>query len=432
MKQLLPGVMDSLISSLLRSRSSSARLTALCLLFLVFLIPTTDVIAQTKLSRISAVNRKDGKGFVLRYHLTQAADSFDIYHPENDLIQMKIYGDNIDTTGLRTPPISKVFKDVELFVIENGYGVDIHLAEDAYYTTQVYSDSNKKDLLVAFTQSTKQKVDILTSLDDPINWIPEDVFSAGDAENSEYVYVKDKLKFDVVVIDAGHGGKDPGHVGYKGTQEKRITLAIAKKLGAYINKYLPDVKVVYTREGDTYPTLKERGEIANIAEGDLFISIHCNGFHDSRVRGTETFFLGLHKSDTAIETMRRENSMIREFEGPEAQLELSEQDLIIYQLANSGNIATSQDIAARVEDQFKNRARRHSRGVKQAGWQVLYEASMPAILVEAGFLTNRGEHRFLTSDHGQSLIASGIFRAVRDYKVEYDKVYQASTLGGRD
>ena len=417
---------------------SKVRFTSFILLFLAFLIPSSDLVAQTKLNRISTVNRKDGKGFVLRYHLSEAIDSFKVYNPQNDLIQMKVFGNDIDTTNLRYPPLSDTFRGVELFEIENGYGVDIHLAENAYYTTQGYSDSNKKDLLLAFTRSTQQRVSVITSRQEAIDWIPlssgKDLGLDISPVNGEYTYAKDKLKFDVVVIDAGHGGKDPGNIGYKGTQEKEVTLAIAKKVGNYINQYLPDVKVVYTREGDTYPTLKERGQIANLAEGDLFISIHCNAFKDPRVRGTETFFLGLNKSDTALETMQRENNLVLESEGDDhLHAKVSDQDLIIYTLANSGNIAISQDLAVRVEEQFKNRVRRKSRGVKQAGWQVLYEASMPALLIETGFLTNRGEHRFLTSDHGQSLIASGIFRAIRDYKVEYDKIYEANTtLGGRD
>jgi N-acetylmuramoyl-L-alanine amidase len=115
--------------------------------------------------------------------------------------------------------------------------------------------------------------------------------------------------------------------------------------------------------------------------------------------------------------MKRENSVFRN----ETDKELTEEDLLVYELAHSGYIATSEKIAYMIEDQFKNRAQRKTRGVKQAGFQVLFEASMPAVLVELGFITNPAEQRFLTSDYGQSIMASAMFRAIRDYKVEYDQ-----------
>ena len=118
--------------------------------------------------------------------------------------------------------------------------------------------------------------------------------------------------------------------------------------------------------------------------------------------------------------MMRENSVVK-LEDQNARVEIPEEDLLIYELANSGYMATSQQIAVMIEDQFKNRAQRKSRGVKQAGFQVLYQASMPAVLVEVGFITNPSEQRFLTSDYGQSIIASAMYRAIRDYKVNIQK-----------
>jgi len=399
----------------------------LCICF-VFL--SSNTYAQTQLSRISAVERSDGKGLVVRYHLSEAVDSFFVSQPAHDLIQMGIYDSEIDTSGIQLPPVSETIKDIGLYKLPNGYGVDIFLGESSWFTTRAYSDRNKRDLLLALTEAEPRRVQLITDQYQPVDWaaisLPDHALETEGISDVNYEYVKDKLRFDVVVIDPGHGGWEPGAIGYKGVKEKEITLAIAKKLGGYIQENIPDVKVVYTRDKDEYVSLEKRGEIANQAEGDLFISIHCNNFHDHRARGAEVYFLGLHRSNDAFRVMQKENSVVK-YEDDDAKTELSEEDLIVYELANSGYISTSEKIAGMMEHQFDKRARRRSRGVKQAGFVVLYHASMPAVLVEAGFISNPSEQRFLTSDYGQSIIASAIYRAIRDYKVEYEKTHIANS-----
>jgi len=295
-----------------------------------------------------------------------------------------------------------------------------------------YNDRNGSDILVALTRSSKEEIDRYSQQFIARNWYEEifgedplDVSTNMVASNGSYSNVKNKLKFDKIVIDPGHGGSDPGSIGYKGVKEKDITLAVGKKLGEYIKEHMPDVEVVYTREDDSYLGLAELGHFANLAEGDLYVSIHCNSFHNRHVSGTEVYFLGLHMSDAAFEVMKRENSVFKE----EVNTDLSQEDLLVYELAHSGFISTSEKIAYMIDDQFKNRAQRKSRGVKQAGFQVLFEASMPAVLVELGFITNPAEQRFLTSDYGQSIMASALFRAIRDYKVEYEskQAYNAAS-----
>ena len=179
------------------------------------------------------------------------------------------------------------------------------------------------------------------------------------------------------------------------------------------------MNVVYTRSDDTFIDLYERGNIANENEGDLFISIHANNFRKSSVYGTEIFFLGLHRSESSLEVMKKENMIFRD--GNQEIVELTDEQLLIYELANSGYIANSERIATMMDEQFEHRAKRKSRGVKQAGFVVLYEASMPSVLVELGFLSNPSEQRFLTSKRGQEIMASAIFRSIRDYKVEYER-----------
>ncbi len=394
-------------------------------LFLLLLFPFVNISAQTHLERVSNTARSDGLGYVVRYHLTAPVDSFQILQPAPDLIQMVLYDQNIDTTGLLLPEESEKLKEVRLYKLEYGYGVDIYLADDAYYKTNAYLDQNGHDILVGLTLSNQREVERYSQHFLARNWhleiAPDDALEVASPEptysSASYNDVKDKLRFDKIVIDPGHGGWDPGSIGYKGVKEKNITLAVAKKLGAYINEHMPDVDVVYTRTDDTYLGLAELGHFANIAEGDLYVSIHCNSYKNQYVRGAEVYFLGLHKSDASFEVMKRENSVFKN----EVDEDLSEEDLMVYELAHTGYISTSEKIAYMIDDQFRTRAQRKSRGVKQAGFQVLFEAAMPAVLVELGFITNPAEQRFLTSDYGQNIMASALFRAIRDYKVEYEK-----------
>lgn len=230
-------------------------------------------------------------------------------------------------------------------------------------------------------------------------------------------------KLKSVVIDAGHGGRDPGAHGDK-INEKEVVLNVALKLGAYINEYLPDVKVVFTRETDVFVPLKERAEIANKANADLFISIHANFISNPKVTGTETFALGLHRTKDNLEVAKKENAVIRleddyttTYEGFDPEVPES---YIIFELMQNIYLDKSIRMAQLVEGQFKSRVGRRSRGVKQAGFLVLRETAMPGILVELGFLSNGNEEKYLSSNDGQDLLASGIFRAFRDYKKEYD------------
>jgi N-acetylmuramoyl-L-alanine amidase len=380
---------------------------------------------------VSTAERSDGKGYVVRFHLEEEVDSFKVIQPKTDLIQMTLYGDQISNSDIHYDTTSVVYDEIGFYELPFGVGVDLYIPNEQYFIADAYHDSGSEDLLLGLTYSNKQEVQYLAQEAKPIMWskflVSKDSMLVGGASlgslavDSDYQQLKDKIKFDVVVIDPGHGGHDPGAIGYKGTREKDVVLDISKKLGGYINEYLPEVKVVYTRDDDTFVGLEERGHIANKAEGDLFVSIHCNVFNNRNTRGTEVYFLGLHRSQAAFEVMKKENSVIRFEEGPNKSEELTEEDLLIYELANSGYMATSEKLAGMMEHQFDERAQRHSRGVKQAGFIVLFHASMPAILVETGFISNPSEQRYLTSDYGQSIIASALFRAIRNYKLEYEK-----------
>lgn len=234
----------------------------------------------------------------------------------------------------------------------------------------------------------------------------------------------------VVVIDAGHGGRDPGALG-KNVKEKEITLAIALKTGKYIEELLEDVKVIYTREEDEFVELYKRAEIANKAKADLFISIHCNAYRDIRINGSETFVMGLHKDQGNLEVAMKENSVITleddyttRYQGYDPN---SSESYIIFSLMQNIYLEQSLNFANYIQEQFRNRVGRIDRGVKQAGLIVLWQTTMPSVLVEAGFITNTREERFLMSEQGQDYIASAIFRAFRDYKSFIDQKSDFST-----
>jgi N-acetylmuramoyl-L-alanine amidase len=367
----------------------------------------------------------------------QPVDSFQVYQPNTDLIQLSIYSQHIDTTDIYVPNSPYAFDEISFYDIPAGVGVDVYIKQGKYFEGVAYHDVASDDLLLGLTEADKTELEYVTKDMEPIIWsrftVSEESLLVGDAEFDTtypganiYQNIKDKMRFDVVVIDPGHGGHDPGSIGYRGVKEKDVALQIAKKVGGYINEYIPDVEVVYTRGTDQFVDLYERGPIANRAEGDLFVSIHANKHYSRQANGTETYFLGPTRTDSALQVMQRENTVVNR-DNSRVVAEISQEELIIYELTNSGYMATSEKIAGMVEHQFDERAKRHSRGVKQAGFVVLYTASMPGILVETGFLSNPSEARYLTSDYGQSIIASAIFRAIRNYKEEYEKSQHYNT-----
>jgi len=227
-----------------------------------------------------------------------------------------------------------------------------------------------------------------------------------------------------VVIDAGHGGKDSGAVG-KLAKEKDIALAVALKLGHYIEENMPEVDVVYTRTEDVFPELWKRAEIANEAEADLFISIHVNASPKSSIRGTMTLVLGQHRADENFDVAVRENSVILLEEDYETRYEgfdpKSSESYIIFSLMQKTFFKQSIEFGDFVQDQFRERAQRRDLGVREQGLYVLAQTSMPGVLVEIGFISNPDEEKYLMTEYGQDIIASAIYRGFRDYKEEIER-----------
>ena len=226
----------------------------------------------------------------------------------------------------------------------------------------------------------------------------------------------------VVVIDAGHGGKDPGNLGtgrYSLT-EKDVTLDVSNKLAEYIRKKMPDVKVILTRTGDSFPKLSSRVKIANNAEADVFISIHCDAFMTENARGCGTYVMGMHKTEESLNSAMRENASIFKEDNYEDNYDGFDPNdpdtYIALSLRQNVFLDNSLQLGSLIQNQFRDKVGRKDRGVRQAGYYVISFTTMPSVLVELGFLTNPNEEDFLQSEDGRTYMASALFRAFREYR----------------
>jgi len=238
---------------------------------------------------------------------------------------------------------------------------------------------------------------------------------------------RNRWKLDVVVIDAGHGGDDPGTTGTTRIKEKDITLGIALKLGKLIHKQLPDVKIVYTRQKDEFVELYRRGQIANQAGGKLFISIHCNAMphKPNAMNGFEIYLLRPGKTENAIQLAERENAAVKFEQGYEKHYqELTEENFILLTMAQNAYVKYSEKFADILQQEMGKKTTLANNGVKQAGFYVLVGASMPNVLIETAYLSNKRDEKLLKSANGQQHIAESICSAVKRYKEEYERSLQ--------
>ncbi len=238
---------------------------------------------------------------------------------------------------------------------------------------------------------------------------------------------RERWKLDVIVIDPGHGGHDPGTIGVGKTKEKDITLKIARKLGGMLKKEMKDVKVVYTRDTDRFIELDRRGQIANESDGKLFVSIHCNSLKrkPSPTRGFEVYLLRPGRTQEAIDIAERENAVIELEEGYQDRYqELTEENFILVTMAQNAYLKSSEVFADILQQELEDHVPIPNKGIKQAGFYVLVGASMPKVLVETAYLSNREDEKFLNSSQGQDKIARALFSAIERYKNEYEKLLE--------
>jgi len=230
--------------------------------------------------------------------------------------------------------------------------------------------------------------------------------------------------FDKIVLDAGHGGYDKGAVGNI-SLEKKLTLDITLKVGKLLEDSLPGIKVIYTRKKDVFVELHKRAAIANDSMADLFISVHCNSNLSPKPFGTETYVMGLHKTSENLEVAKTENAAIlmeenylNQYDGFDPNLD---EDYITLNMFQSAHIEQSLDFSQIVQSKMRKVVGMYDRGVKQAGFVVLYLTTMPGILLETGFISNPAEEKFLLDPVNQYKIALAILEAVKEYKLTFER-----------
>lgn len=396
--------------------------------------------AAPQVERVSLTERSDGKGYVVRFHTDGPVAAYSEPRMLADgQLEVILFNTRLASDHMRDDaagPVIRYSGEEEeghlFFRFTLDAGQPVHAS--------AYRDGGSSDILVGLAYASG-RIASRRGTDENLRQIPvrsvsllatratDQLPAIGGGTtgrireavlpSSEPAPAGGQWRLDTVVIDAGHGGKDPGAKGH-GLIEKDITLAVSLKLGAYLEDRL-GVNVEYTRQDDRFIELKDRGRIANERGGKLFISIHANAAHNASAFGTETFFIGLHKTDAARTTMERENEVVKMESSQREYEDMTEEALIRMALTQSAYMQQSQELAVLIQDQFEKRVKRKNRGVKQAGFYVLWGASMPAVLVELGFVSNRSEAAFLASERGQDYLASAIFRAVRAYKEQYDK-----------
>ena len=238
----------------------------------------------------------------------------------------------------------------------------------------------------------------------------------------EYIEdVKERWRLDTVVLDAGHGGKDPGSQGKYGTKEKDVVLDITKRVGRLLEKNA-GIKVVYTRDEDVFIPLIDRTKMANDTNGKLFVSVHANANKNRKIQGFETYLLRPGKSEDAIEVASRENAVIKLEEKTGQYDNLTGENLIMATMAQSMFMKESEDLAAIIQMELDKRLNTPNRGVKQAGFYVLIGASMPNVLVEVGYLSNPAEEKKLKQAVHKQRIAESIYEGIKHFKYSREKL----------
>ncbi len=308
---------------------------------------------------------------------------------------------NADVDNIKSSGGQGLIQKIDAKNVTSGSELKFYLRKE-YTSSEVMNDDSGNDILIALHNK---------------------IFDKNTNLNKE----KAKWDFNVIVIDAGHGGKDSGTIGVDGIEEKNVNLAIALKLGQDIQKNMKDVKVVYTRKTDKFIELYRRGQIANENGGKLFISIHCNAtpHKPSSSNGFEVYLLRPGRTKEAISIAERENSVIKYEDNPARYKKLTDENFILVSMAQAAYMRYSEQFADLVDKEMAKKVSEEPRGVKQAGFYVLVGASMPSVLIETGFLSNPKDARYLNSKNGQAQIAEGIFDAIKKFRNLYEANLQS-------
>ncbi len=358
-------------------------------------------------------------GTMFRIHLTAKVNEFSRMLQTGEWIYVTLVGAQCDTMLFDTTFASGIIRRVKPVQSETALQLSLQI-RGKVAQSEIVQDQLTDDIILTLIPQSEEKKEPK---------IDSSAIRRQQAERAHQQVVKSiekqkkKWKLDVVVIDPGHGGHDPGAIGLIGTREKDITLGIALKLGEMIKKEMPDVNVIYTRKTDRFVELYRRGQIANENEGKLFISIHCNSTErkPSSANGFEIYLLRPGKTEDAIRIAEKENDVVKlEKDYEDRYQELTEENFIILTMAQSSYVKASERFAEMLEETMSAQMEGQRQPVKQAGFYVLVGASMPNVLVETGYLSNVKDERFLRSPAGQKKIAAAIVNGLKGYKNEYE------------
>tara|TARA_B100001142_G_scaffold96284_2_gene98120 strand:- start:6559 stop:7734 length:1176 start_codon:yes stop_codon:yes gene_type:complete len=299
-----------------------------------------------------------------------------------------------------------IIKDDIFYLPANSFNI----LSNYYFTPTVFYNKEKNNFFIIPFKNEGTIVDAVKK--DTV--IYDDLYLNSQGNNQ-------KWSINTIVLDAGHGGKDPGAIGYYNIHEKNIVLDITNELGKYIEKNHPNINVIYTRTDDTFLGLRDRTNIANESKGQIFISVHANASTAKSARGFEIFLLGPNSVDEAMEVTLRENASIA-FEDNQEQYKL--ENHIIASLSQTTFLKESEKLALFIENNVKKELpKTRMRGIKQAGFHVLVGASMPNLLVEVGFISNKSEAKLLNKSSYRRQMARGIFNGISNYIEYYEKKY---------
>ncbi|WP_420456440.1 N-acetylmuramoyl-L-alanine amidase [Rubrivirga sp.] len=392
--------------------------------------PPTGSGPAVDVERVSFDRSPDGASLVARVHTSSRVRAYSV-DQDGGVLELVLYRARLAPAVEQARAVQpvrgyNVGVDRDQVIVRFDVDPDVHV--------RAYPDRDSDDLLLSFSSAPRPRRQAWgggrpsrplpparPADEPPMRTVPPaaPVTGTGPVPGGESVAVAsaEHWRLDTVVLDAGHGGHDHGGVG-NGTSDKEVAYGVVSRLGPMLEREL-GIRVVYTRDDDTFVELRDRGRIANREGGKLFISVHANA-GPSSAYGTETFFLAPRGSARASEVMQRENSVIELESDPSYYADFAEGGDILRSLAMSAYQEESQHLARLIEGRFEA-AGRHSRGVKQDNFMVLWAASMPAVLVEVGFVTNREEARLISSPAGMDQTARAIFEAVRDYKATYER-----------
>lgn len=358
----------------------------------------TPVVSTFNIRGFSLDERANGT--LLRINSNKRIPSY-ISSVKDDVLTITFRQVNVDTARLSYSRGKGLIKNISARNVGPDAEIMFTLGKE-YTANEVMNVDNSNDILITLHNR---------------------IFARTDAVDR----MKDKWNFDVIVIDAGHGGKDPGAIGINGTREKDVNLAIALKLGKLIEENMRDVKVVYTRKTDTFLDLYKRGKIANENNGKLFISIHCNSTkkRPTNATGFEVYLLRPGRTKEAIAIAETENSVIKFEDNPGRYEKLTDENFILVSMAHAAYMKYSEKFSELLHREFDRHNELKSRGVKQAGFYVLVGASMPSVLIETGFLTNPKDEKHLVSKNGQQKFAEYTFNAIKKYKEYYEQMMQS-------